>query len=140
MATHRLMVELSEEIFQQLSRIAQLTQQSVETLAAQCIASNLPPAAVSASPQMQAELAMMQTQSIEELLKVARSPVPSTQEQRQLELLEKNQTASMTAEERQEFSDLHLAGDQLMLRKAYAWALLRWRGYPAPALEELTLE
>lgn len=89
---------------------------------------------------MQAELLVMQTFPVEELLKVAHSQMSSTQQQRHLALLEKNQTVLMTAEDRQELSDLRLAADQLMLRKAYAWAVLRWRGHRIPALDELPLE
>jgi len=50
--------------------------------------------------------------------------------------LEKNQNGSITPEERQELSHLRLAADRLMVRKAYAWSLLRWRGIPIPALNE----
>jgi hypothetical protein len=45
-----------------------------------------------------------------------------------LALLERNQeTESMS--HRQELRKLGQAASQLMLKKAYAWAILRWRGY-----------
>ena len=134
------MVELPESVFHQLTRIAELTNQSPEALAAQSITSNLPPSADNAPPQMQGSLLVMQTLPIDELLKIAHSQVPLVQQQRHMMLLEKNQLASMTAEERQELSDLRSAADQLMLEKAYAWAVLRWRGHRVPALEELPRE
>ena len=140
MATRRLMVELPESVFHQLTKIAELTNQSPEALAAQSITSNLPPSADNAPPQMQGSLLVMQTLPIDELLKIAHSQVPLVQQQRHMMLLEKNQLASMTAEERQELSDLRSAADQLMLEKAYAWAVLRWRGHRVPALEELPRE
>lgn len=43
MATQKVTVELPQAIFQQLARIANATQQPLETLAAQSIVSNLPP-------------------------------------------------------------------------------------------------
>jgi predicted transcriptional regulator len=43
MATQKVTVELPQAIFQQLARIALATQQPLEVLAAQSIASNLPP-------------------------------------------------------------------------------------------------
>ncbi len=89
---------------------------------------------------MQGSLLVMQTLPIDELLKIAHSQVPLVQQQRHMMLLEKNQLASMTAEERQELSDLRSAADRLMLEKAYAWAVLRWRGHRVPALEELPRE
>lgn len=134
------MVELPESVFHQLTKIAELTNQSPEALAAQSITSNLPPSADNAPPQMQGSLLVMQTLPIDELLKIAHSQVPLVQQQRHMMLLEKNQLASMTAEERQELSDLRSAADQLMLEKAYAWAVLRWRGHRVPALEELPRE
>ncbi len=45
----------------------------------------------------------------------------------------------MAPEERQELRKLGIAADQVMLKKAYAWALLRWRGYRIPTLDELPL-
>jgi len=89
---------------------------------------------------MQAGLQAMQTFSIEELLKIAQSQVPTTQQQRHLALLEdQQQSDSMAPDERQELRKLGIAADQIMLKKAYAWALLRWRGYRIPTLDELPL-
>ncbi|MFE1744618.1 hypothetical protein [Coleofasciculus sp. H7-2] len=130
MATRQLTVELPEAVFQRLARIAELTDQSLEALAVQSITSNLPPSSENAPPEIQTELFVMQTLPVQELLKVAHSHLPSTQQQRHLVLLEKNQTGLITApDERQELRDLGKASDQLMLRKAYAWAILRWRGH-----------
>ena len=140
MATRELTVELPESVFQQLARIAELTDRSLEVLAAQSITSNLPPSAENAPLEIQAELWEMQALPVEELLTVARSTVPSTQQERHLALLEKNSNGGVTPEERQEMSNLRIAADKLALSKAFAWAVLRWRGYPVPALEELPLQ
>lgn len=140
MSTRRLTIDLPEEIFIQLAKIADMTNQSIESIAIQSISSNLPPATENAPLEMQASLQMMQSLSIEELLKIARSQVSNEQQQRHLVLLERRQeTDSITPKERQELQDLSITTDQLMLAKAYAWAILRWRGYPMPALEELPL-
>jgi len=140
MATQRLTVELSEPIFRWLVHIAELTQHSPEQLAAQSIAGNLPPSIENAPLEVQAELLAMQKLPVDELLKIAHSQVPPSQQERHLALLEKNRAASITSDERRELNDLRLAADRLMLRKAYAWAILRWRGHPVPALNELPLE
>ena len=91
-----------------------------------------------ASPEMQPELLKMQKLSIEELLAIANAKVEASQHQRHVELLEKNKEGSLTLEERQELTDLRLAADRLMLRKAYAWSVLRWRGHRIPPLKELS--
>ena len=124
-----------------MARIAELTHQTIESLTVQSIKSNLPPTVENAPLEMQASLQATQTLSIDELLKIAHSQVPAVQQQRHLALLERNQeTESMSPEDRQELRKLGQAADQLMLKKAYAWAILRWRGYRIPALDELPLE
>jgi predicted transcriptional regulator len=137
MATQRVTVELSDPVFQQLVRIAEATSQPLEVLAAQSITSNLPPCPDNAPPEMQAELLQMQTLSIDELLEIAQAQIESEQQARHTALLEKNQTDEISPEERQELSELRSSVDRLMLRKAYAWAVLRWRGHRIPSLNEL---
>jgi hypothetical protein len=140
MATQELTLELPEKIFHQFARMAKITHQSIESLAIQSLSGNLPPLVDNAPFSMQAGLQAMQNFSIEELLKIAQSQVPTTQQQRHLALLEsQQQTDLMAPEERQELRQLGIAADQVMLKKAYAWALLRWRGYRIPTLDELPL-
>ena len=138
MTTQRLTIELPEPVFRQLARIAEATQQSVEVLAAQSVVSNLPPFVDNASAEMQPELLKMQNLGVEELLAIANATVERSQHERHVELLDKNKEGSLTSEERQELTDLRLAADRLMLRKAYAWSVLRWRGHRIPPLKELS--
>lgn len=140
MATQKLTVELPEPVYCLLARIAQLTEQSPEQLAAQSIVGNLPPSIEEAPAEMQEELRALQRLPDEELLEIAHSQVPPAQQQRHLALLEKNREGSITPEERQELADLRVEADRLMVRKAYAWAILRWRGHRVPPLEELPLK
>ncbi len=140
MSVQRLTLELPEPIFRLLTDMAELTQQSPEELAVQSITGNLPPAVENAPPDMQPELLAMRNLGADELLEIAHSQVPPPQQERHLALLEKNRAASIAPEERQELSDLRLAADRLMIRKAHAWTVLRWRGHPTPALNELPQE
>ncbi|GAA6617609.1 hypothetical protein [Scytonema sp. NUACC26] len=137
MATQKVTVELPQAIFQQLARIASATQQPLEILAAQSIASNLPPTPDNAPLEIQAELLQMQTWDSQELIAIAQSQIILEQQQRHIELLEKNQNSQLTHSERQELSELRIAAERLMLQKAYAWSVLRWRGHRVPALNEL---
>jgi len=140
MNTQELTLELPNRLFQQLAQIAKLTHQSIESLAIQSISSNLPPTVENAPLEMQARLQKLQSLSIEELLKIAHSQIPASQQQRHLALLTENQaTESISLEKRQELRELGQMADQLMLQKAFAWAILRWRGYRIPTLEELPL-
>jgi hypothetical protein len=137
MPTQKVTVELPDPVFKQLARIASATQQPLEVLAAQSIASNLPPTPDNAPLEIQSELLQMQSWDSTELLSIAQSQVTREQQQRHIELLEKNQTDELTPQERQELSELRTTADRLMLQKAYAWSVLRWRGHRVPSLNEL---
>ncbi|MCP2729234.1 hypothetical protein NJ959_12280 [Symplocastrum sp. BBK-W-15] len=137
MTTQQVTIELPEPVFRQLVRIAAATQQSVEVLAAQRVVSNLPPSVENAPLEIQPELLKMQNLSIEKLLGIANTLVEPTQHQRHLELLEKNKESLLAPEEQEELTNLRLTADFLMLRKAYAWSILRWRGHRLPPLKEL---
>ncbi|WOD41701.1 hypothetical protein [Nodosilinea sp. E11] len=130
-------IELPEPVIRQLRQIAAATQQSIEALVAQSVLSNLPPSAENAPLELQAELLAMQTLSTDELLAIAQAQAEPAQWHRHSEFLEQNQEGQLSLDERQELTDLRQIADQLMLRKAYAWALLRWRGQKLPKLEDL---
>ncbi len=137
MITQKVTVELPQAIFQQLAQIASATQQPLEILAAQSIASNLPPTPDNAPVEIQTELLQMQMWDDQELLAIAKSKINLAQQQRHTELLEKNQIGEITPGERQELTKLRISADQLMLQKAYAWSVLRWRGHKIAALNQL---
>ncbi|MEA5599245.1 hypothetical protein [Rivularia sp. UHCC 0363] len=140
MATQKVTVELPQAIFQQLALIARATQQPLEVLVAQSIVSNLPPTPDNAPVEIQEELLKMQIWDLEELLAIANSQITSEQQKRHTELLEKNSTVEeLNKSERQELSDLRTKADRLMLQKAYAWSVLRWRGHKIPNLNEMPL-
>ena len=139
MTTQQVTIELPELIFRRLTQLADATHQSVETLILQSVLSNLPPSTEIAPPELQQEFLRMQTLSVELLKPIAQSEVDPVQFDRHTELLQKNEAGILTPEEREELTTLRVAAEQLMLRKAYAWSLLRWRGQRVPSLEELGL-
>lgn len=113
---------------------------SPEQLAAQSITGNLPPSFENAPADMHEELLAMQICDVDELRQIADSQISAQQQQHLSDLLERNQENSIQPSEQQELKALRLAADRLMLRKAYAWSILRWHGHPVPALEELPVE
>lgn len=137
MTTQRVTIELPEPVFRQLVRIAEATDQPVEALVAQSVISNLPPSAENAPVELQSELLSMQNLSTQELLAIAQAEVETRQHERHAELLERNKEGLLTHEEQQELLILRQSADRLMLCKAYAWSLLRWRGQRVPSLREL---
>lgn len=136
----KLTLELPEPLFQQLTRIAELTAQPLESLALQSITGNLPPSVDNLPLEMQAELSKMQLLTFNQLLEIAHSQVSDIHSDRHHFLLEKNQQSELSETEYRELQDLGMTVDRMMLAKAHAWSILRWRGYPIPTLDELPLE
>ena len=57
--------------------------------------------------------------------------------QRHSELLKLNQEGALTLEEQLKLTTLRQSADELMIRKAYAWAGLKWQGIPILNLDSL---
>jgi hypothetical protein len=139
MTTQRITIELPESIFHRFVQIAEATQQPLEDLIAQSVVSNLPPSAENAPLEMRAELMEMQTLSVDELLAIAQTQAEPIQHEHHVQFLEKNQAGALLPEEQKELTNLRQTADRLMLRKAYAWSVLRWKGHRIPPLKELAV-
>jgi hypothetical protein len=137
MATQQVTIDLPETIFHQLIRWAEATRQPIESLVAQSVVSNLPP--MVEQGELQADLLNIQTLSIEDLLVIAHSQIDPEAHQEHVLLLEKNQAGSLTVEEQENLMAFQAVCDRLMLRKVYAWSMLRWRGYPIRAIKDLAI-
>ncbi|MHC5936737.1 hypothetical protein [Nostoc sp.] len=105
---------------------------------------NAPPAVDYAPLELQRELIAMQELTIEDLLTIGQSQVPESQQELHLQLLEKNQTNQLSESDRLLLrrrsppqASLQVSADYLMLKKAYAYALLKWEGYSIPDFEQL---
>jgi hypothetical protein len=139
MATQQVTIDLPEAIFHQLIWWAETTRQPIEALVAQSVVSNLPPMVEPGATAIQAELLNMQALSVDELLAIAHSQIDPEVHQQHVVLLEKNQAGDLTVDERENLMALQAICDRLMLRKAYAWSMLRWRGYPIPMIQDLAI-
>jgi len=140
MTVQTLRVPLPEPVYQYLKQIAVATRRPVEQVAQESIVGNLPPSVATMPVEMQDELLEFQNMPLHELQQVAASQMSPAQQARHRQLLEENAAGLLTPAERDELAALRTLADRLMLRKAYAWAVLRWRGQAVPALDELPLE
>ncbi|MEA5536882.1 hypothetical protein [Crocosphaera sp. XPORK-15E] len=134
----QLTIDLPESAFKRLSRLAELTKQPLSELVIQSITGNLPPAIETAPVEARTELLDLQTLSVEALRQIAQSQIPTAQQERHITLLEHNQESSLSETEQEELQELSKAADQLMLKKAHACAILRWRGQPIRDLNQLS--
>ena len=120
--------------------MAVATKRPLEQVVRQSVEGNLPPSVATMPAEMHHELLALQGLPVEQLLGIAAEQTAPAAQARHLELLERNSAGVLTAAEESELAELRLAADRLMLRKAYAWSVLRWRGHPVPALADLPLE
>jgi hypothetical protein len=98
---------------------------------------NAPPAVDYAPLELQGELMAMQELTIEDLLTIAQSQIPESQQELHFQLLEKNQNNQLSESDRLLLKSLRVSADYLMLKKAYAYALLKWQGFSLPDFEQL---
>jgi len=88
-----------------------------------------PPGWDDAPAEFQADLAALDRLDDAALWRIARSGMTEAEMERYQELLDKNANDALVGEERDELVNLRVQADRLMLCKAHAAALLRWRGY-----------
>ena len=98
---------------------------------------NAPPAVDYAPLELQGELITMQELTLEELLTIAQSQISESQQELHFQLLEKNQNNQLSESDRLLLKSLRVSADYLMLKKAYAYALLKWQGFSFPDFEQL---
>jgi len=127
---------LPDSIYQPVQRIAQATRQPVEKVLLTALQASLPP--LDGLPaDLAHELAKMEAMDNDALWQALLETVPIEQQQALEELLQRNQAGGLTQVEREQLASLQRAADGVMLRKARAAVLLRFRGQRIPTLAEL---
>lgn len=136
MTTQTVTVTLPEEIYHRFQVSAHVMQQSMEDLLTQSIQGNLPPSIEDLPPELQNEISLfLQSLTSQALWEIVKAPSLPATWQRQQELLEKNQEETLTAAEMDELEQLRVQMDRRVMRRSYALALLKWRGYIQSAVQ-----
>ena len=130
-------VQIPQALYRRLERLAGLTQRPVEEVVTRTLDSNLPPAPETWPDDLRVELLSMESLSDDKLWALARSTASAEQQALQRQLLDKNGAGTITEAERRLLAQLGHTADQRMVRKAYAYVLLKWRGHRLPTLDEL---
>jgi hypothetical protein len=136
MPTQDVLLPLPENVYLRFQRTAQATQQSLTDVLLHAVSVGGPPNWEDAPAEFQADLAALERLNDEALWKIARSQTQADMARYQ-ELLDKNAEETLTEAERQEITQMRAEADRFMLRKAYAAALLRWRGHILPPANKL---
>lgn len=138
MSEQTIALEIPQPLYQRLQRLAAVTQRPISTLVVQAIDQAVPPLLDKLSPAMQSELADLESLSDDSLWEVARSQVSAAQQERYAELVDKERSDQLNRTEQIELNTLYHSFNVRMLRKAFAAALLRWRGYAIPSPANLS--
>lgn len=130
-------ISLPETVYRRLQHAAEIAGKPITEIATQSIQESLPPLLEAIPARFRADLQIMQQFADDELWRIARSVVVPKDQRRYRRLLRKNSSAALSIRERQTLTELRATADKIMLQKAYAYLLLKWRGYRIPTLTEL---
>jgi hypothetical protein len=128
---------LPDHVLQPLQRVAQATKQSVEELLVTALQAALP-TLEGLPPDVMQALVALESLDDQALSRVMLETVPLDQQHQLHDLLIRNQAGALTNIEREQLAILQQQADLVMLRKARAAVLLRFRGKRVPTLAELS--
>lgn len=134
---HTVTVRLPEDIYSRLAQSAQVTNKPMEELVVQSVKAGLPPSVNDLPSDIRQECLALERLSDKQLWRVAESTLSAGRQRRYTHLLRKNQAGTSDERERQQLTQLGEEARRLTLRKAYAYALLKWRGHRIPTSAEL---
>jgi hypothetical protein len=136
MATQEVMLPLPEELYVRFQQTAEATRQSIVDVLLHAVEVGSPPRWEDAPAIFQNDLAALDRLDDGALWRIARSHAVVDMDRFQ-ELLDRHTACTLNAAEKSELEALQHEADSLMLRKAHAAALLRWRGHTLPPAEAL---
>lgn len=137
MSTQTVTIHLPERLWHQFQEAAKEDDLSLENMLLQAIQGNRPPSLATVPDRIRPELRALKTLGDTELWQIAESRVALETQDRLEWLLAKNQAGTLTETEKQELDQLSEEAERLTVKKAFAYTLLRWRGYPIPTLDSL---
>lgn len=137
MITKTITLQIPENIYTRLQQAARATRRTLDEVVLHAVQVGSPPRWDDAPANYQADLAALDRLDDDTLWQVVRRRTSVETMARYQELLDKNAEETLTAAEREELTRLRMEAERLMLCKAHAAALLRWRGYSVPAAEDL---
>lgn len=133
---HQVTLKLPDSLYRPVSRLAQASQTPIEKVLLTALHSSLPPLEGLPS-DLAEELVELEIQDSEKLRQVLLDIVPTDHQEKLDSLLYRNQQGTLTDAELEQLKNLQRAADRVMLRKARAAILLRFRGERLPTLTEL---
>jgi len=130
-------LELPPALYQRLVEIAEASRQPLTDIVIQSIQTGLPPGLEHVPDRFRDDLKALNQLSDDLLLDVVNRDLAEEKAELYEQLLAKNQQGTLAENERQTLDTLRGEADLLMLRRAYAAALLKWRGHRVPTLADM---
>jgi succinate dehydrogenase flavin-adding protein (antitoxin of CptAB toxin-antitoxin module) len=137
MALQTVKIKLPRALYRRLERVAAVTHQPFDAVLLQTIRGNLPPLLEDVPAEQSAELRALLKLRDDDLWAIAQSSIDPKQWRRHQRLLRKNAVRTLSPHEQAELEKLREETDRHVLRKSFALALLKWRGYAVPSLDML---
>ena len=132
MALQTVTVKLPRVLYRRLERAAEATNQPLDAVLLQTIRGNVPPSLDDAPANMRTDLSALTRLGNDDLWAIASAPVDPKQWRRHKRLLQKNTGGVLNEHEQRELERLRTETDRHVIRRSFALALLKWRGYTLP--------
>ena len=130
-------VNLPNHLYQRLTTAAQMSKKPLDTVVLQSIQAGLPPDLSHVPERFQTDLRQMDQMSDTLLRQLVTDELTLEQSAQYEALFEKNQAETLSLPEQERLDMLREEADSLMFRRAYAAALLTWRGHAIPVPSQL---
>jgi predicted transcriptional regulator len=137
--SHAVTLTLPDRLYEPVQRIAQATNQPLEAVLLTALQASLPPLE-GLSADIANELAELEVLDDEALWGVMFEQVPEDEQEEIEDLLHRNQAGTSSEADRDQLIVLQHRADRVMLRKARAAVLRRFRGQRVPTLAEMRVE
>lgn len=131
-------LQIPEELYAQLVSKATTSHQPVGVVALQSLRVGMPPELKHVPSRFLPDLEALDLMDDNVLWQVARAELTNDKTALYEELLDKNQRDELEKTEEKRLETLREEADLLMLRRSYAYALLKWRGHRIPTLFEMS--
>lgn len=130
-------LQLPDNVYYHAKRAAEATQKAIEEVLITRLSSTVPPLVDEMTSPFKEELRKLETMRDGELLELTKKELSIAQQRKYARLLRHNSRGAITPKEEQELEALQIEADRLMLKRAYAYNLLKWRGHSIPSQKEI---
>lgn len=137
MALRTITLQLPENVYIRLQQAAQATKQPFDEIVLRAVRTGSPPGWHDVPAEYQADIAALDRLDDNALWRVARWKSADAETVIFQQLLDKKADGTISDKESEKLKTLRTESDRLMLCKAHAAALLRWRGHNIPPSEKL---